>query len=91
MTPEEEVIRANKAAQILEEPLLKEAFSVMEAAFIQTIQTSALKDHELREKCCMLLMCLSQTKQHLKSTMETGQLAKRQIADKFGKVKAFFQ
>lgn len=79
MTPEEEVIRSEKARQLLEEPLLKEAFSILESAFINGIQTSAMKDHDLREKLCQMLICLKSVKQHLLTAIETGKLAEETL------------
>lgn len=79
MTPEEEIQRAEKARQILEEPLVKEAFSILEDAFLNGIQTSAVKDCELREKICQMLISLRALKQHLVSTMETGKFAQEQL------------
>lgn len=79
MTPEEEIQRAERARQLLEEPLIKEAFSLMEGALLNGIQTSALKDEALREKICQMLISLGQVKQHLKSTMETGVFAAKQL------------
>lgn len=79
MTPEEEVIRSERARQLLEEPLLKEAFSLMESGLINGIQVSALKDQELREKCCQMLIAVREVKQHLQSTMETGVFATKTL------------
>lgn len=82
MTPEEEVIRSERARQLLEEPLLKEAFSLMESGLLNGIQVSALKDTELREKCCQMLIAVREVKQHLQSTMETGKFAVAQIEER---------
>jgi len=79
MSPEEEIRRAERARQLLEEPLLKEAFSILEDAFLNGIQTSAVKDCELREKICQMLISLRTLKQHLISTMETGKFAEQQL------------
>lgn len=79
MTPEEEVIRSERARQLLEEPLIKEAFSLIEAGLIDQIQASAFKDQELREKLCQMLINLRGVKQHLQSTMDSGRMAAETI------------
>ena len=79
MTPEQEIQRSERARQLLEDPLLKEAFSLMEDALLSGIQTSALKDTELREKICQMLISIRQVKQHLQSTMDTGKFAAKQL------------
>jgi len=79
LTSEEEIARAERARQLLEEPLVKEAFSILEESFLNGIQTSAMKDEALREKLCQMLMVTRQVKQHLQSTMETGIFAQLKI------------
>ena len=79
MTPEQEIQRAERARQLLEEPLIKEAFSLVENAFIDGIHRTAVKDSEMREKLCQMLMCLKAVKQHLQSVMESGKLAQAQM------------
>lgn len=79
MSPEEEIQRAERARQLLEEPLIKEAFLILEGAFLNGIHSSAIKDVELREKLCQMLMSLQRVKQHLQSTIETGKFAEAQI------------
>lgn len=89
MTPEEEVIRAGKAEQLMKDPLIVEAFSEIEKGLLALIQTSAFKDAESREKYCQMLINLACVKQHLHTTMDTGKFAVEQMRQKnlWGKAK----
>jgi hypothetical protein len=75
MTPEEEIHRANRAAQILEDDLFRDAVKEIETALLTGIQQSAFKDSELREKLCQQYTLLHSLLGQFRTHMETGKLA----------------
>jgi len=79
LTPEEEIKRANRAAQILEDEVFSGAIKQVEDALLSGMRSAAIVDDKLRlrlldkyESVQAILACL-------KSTMETGKLAKAQL------------
>lgn len=79
MTPEEELVRAGKASEILTEPLFKEAVETIREALITGIQRSAFTDEKLREKLCQRLALLEDILGQLRTVMETGKMAEETI------------
>lgn len=79
LTPEEELQRAGRAAQILEDSLFREAVKDIENALLMGIRQSAFKDAELREKLCQKYTLLHSLVGQFKTHMETGQLAEETI------------
>ena len=79
MTPEEELVRAGKARDIMSEPLVKEAINTMREAFITGIRQSAFVDEKLREKLCHRLALLEDFVGQFQTVMETGKLAEETI------------
>lgn len=86
MTPEQslknEVIKAGKARDFLENDLFKEAFSEVEQALLAGIRQSAFKDAELREKLCQQYTLLHSLRDRFQTYIETGQLAEEEIRRK---------
>ena len=82
MTPEEELVRAGKAREILAEPLFKESVSVIREALIEGIRRSAFTEEKLREKLCQRLALLEDLVVQLQTVMETGKLAEETIRQK---------
>jgi hypothetical protein len=60
MNPEEELVRAGKAEQILAEPLFKESITIIREALIDGIRRSAFTEDKLREKLCQRLALLEE-------------------------------
>lgn len=79
MTPEEEVRRADKAKQITENSLFKEAFAEVEEALLRGIRSSPFNAVELREKLCQQYMLLHNVRSVLITHMETGRLAEETL------------
>ncbi len=79
MTPEEEIQRAGRAREVLENEMFKEAVSDIEQALLMGIRQSAFKDKELREKLCHRYALLHDLIQQLQSRMETGEMAKTML------------
>ncbi|TFH50922.1 MAG: hypothetical protein E4H01_01165 [Lysobacterales bacterium] len=89
MTPEEEVIRAGRAREVLENEMFKEAVADIEQALLTGIRHSAFKDEDLREKLCARYALLHDLIQQLKSHMETGELAQASMRDRLKAVVGF--
>lgn len=83
MTPEEEVQRGLDAERLLREPLLVEAFEILETEYTRAWQTSPVRDVDGREKLFLTQLMLTRVKDHLRIAMQDGQLAqKRSLADR---------
>jgi len=82
VSPEEELVRAGKAREILAEPLFKECVSVIREALIAGIRRSAFTEEKLREKLCQRLALLEELVGQLQTVMETGKLAEETIRQK---------
>ena len=80
MTPEEEIIRAGKAKEILQAELFKEAFQTIEAALLAGIRASAFTDEKLREKLAQRYAALHDIRAALQSVIETGEMAREQLS-----------
>ncbi len=71
--------RANEAKELLENPLLEEAFAQMEAAYLADWRSSGLADLEERERVWLAIKVLEEVKRHLRVVVENGVIAKRDI------------
>jgi hypothetical protein len=81
---ETDILRGERARQLLEEPLIVEAFALIEQEYQKAWQASPARDMEAREKLYLSLKCLHQVKGHLSSVMESGTLAKATLAQRAG-------
>ena len=79
MSPEEEIKRAERARQILNDDIFSEAVNQIREALFRGIRDSAFKDEGLREKLCQRYAILEDLLGQLHSTMETGQLARAEL------------
>lgn len=83
MTPEEEVQRGLDAERLLREPLIVEAFEILDEEYTRAWKTSPVRDAEGREKLYLTQLMLERFRAHLRIAMENGQLTqKRSLADK---------
>jgi len=71
--------RANEAKELLENPLLEEAFAQMESAYLADWRSSGLPDLEERERVWLAIKVLEEVKRHLRVVVENGVIAKRDI------------
>lgn len=78
-TPHEIQERERDAKRILEEPLVKEAFDVLEQGFIEAWKNSAVDATDSREHLYGLLQCLEAFKLHFRSVLEEGQIARNRL------------
>lgn len=72
MTPEEAQIRAERAKQLLEDPLLKETFNSVEAALIAAAKSSKSESDAM--KACIAMQVFDILKNHIASHIETAKV-----------------
>ena len=82
MTPEEEVRRADKAKQILDSDVFKDAFSEVEDALLSGIRRAPIKDVELRDKLCQQYIALHAIRDQIRTYIESGKLAEASLAER---------
>ena len=80
--PDEELRRAGKAKEILENQLFKEAVRAIEEALLLGIRQSAFKDKDLREKLCDRYNALHDIVGQLRTHIETGEMVEEEIRRK---------
>jgi hypothetical protein len=78
--PQEDA-RGAKAREILDEPLVAEAFSKIEAEILTAWEDSPARDIEGREKLYQMLMLTRKVKRHFESVVLTGEMARRTLAE----------
>lgn len=81
---EAEIQRGEKAAQLLVEPLLVEAFAALQQECMDKWQNSPARDAEGREKLFLMLQASLRVEKHLKSLVESGQIASATLAQRVG-------
>lgn len=79
-----EIARGERANQLLTDPLLVEAFGIVEQELTNQWQNSPVRDAEGREKLFLTLKCLQKARAHLTSVLETGVMAKATLAQRAG-------
>ena len=72
MNPEEAKIRAEKAKQLLSDPLLKESFDLAHEALIQAIRVAKTELEAL--KACIALQTYHLIKDSISTHIETGKI-----------------
>lgn len=82
MSPEEQARRGEEARQLLEHPLLVEAFQTIEQEVTQAWQTSPARDVDGRENLWLQLKLLRKLQGQLELVMETGKSAKATLAQR---------
>ncbi|WJE88099.1 hypothetical protein FAMCQIZV_CDS0018 [Phage C72C1] len=75
----EQIERGEKAASLLRNDLLNEAFEALEADFIQAWKVSSVEDSQNRERLYMLCQNLSALRGYLEGVITSGKLAKAQL------------
>jgi hypothetical protein len=78
-TPEQEIRRAERARQLLEDPLTAEALDAIESNVLSWWEESNVKDVEFRERCWAIYSSARKFRKLMQSHMETGKLAREQI------------
>lgn len=83
----ENMERGEKAAALLRNELLQEAFSTLEQDFMQAWKVSPVEDLQNRERLYMLCQNLSALQGYLESIITGGKLAKSQLDELQNRVK----
>lgn len=81
MTQEEEMQRAEHARQVMEDPLVQEAFSVIEKEILSQWEECPARDVEGRERLWQYYKIAKKFRGVFEGVMETGKIAKRQLED----------
>lgn len=71
-----DIQRGERALQLLREPLIIEAFQIIEQDLIEKWQTSPARDVQARETLYLSQMLLKRLQAQLELVMQTGQMAK---------------
>jgi hypothetical protein len=79
--------RGEKAAALLRNELLQEAFSQLETDFIQAWKASSVEDSQNRERLYMLCQNLSALRGYLEGVVTDGKLAKAQLEELQNRIK----
>lgn len=91
---EAEIQRGQKAAQLLAEPLIAEAFAVFANEVQERWAQSPARDAEGREKLYLMLKASERVQAHLSSLIESGKLAeftlKQRLARATGRASVAF-
>lgn len=81
---ETEIRRGEHAAQLLNDELLTEAFAHIETELTEKWKNAPARDQDGREKLWLTLKMLERVRLHLRSTLETGQIARATLAERVG-------
>jgi hypothetical protein len=79
---ERDIQRGERALQLLREPLIVEAFQIIEQDLIEKWQTSPARDVQARETLYLSQMLLKRLQAQLELVMHTGQVAKATLAQR---------
>lgn len=75
----EDVSRALRAKQLIEDELLNEAFAGLEAAYIDKWRSTGAMDDKAREKLFIAVNVLGKVREHLVSIVANGRLAEAEL------------
>ena len=77
----QEVSQSNKARQLLDNPLFKEALNELKKLYAESLFNTGAKETETREKLWLAYNVVGKVEQHIKEILDTGKLAKKQLED----------
>lgn len=77
--PYQDAQRARDAEELLDNPLLAEAFDKIESSYMNEWRQSKLPDLEERERLWLAIQVLGEVKRHLRVVVENGVVAQRDI------------
>ena len=78
-----EVDRAERAKQILEHDLYKEAFTLIRTNLLADIENSKTGQSEIREEAWRKLHVLKELERYFRTIMQTGEMAKISLRERF--------
>ena len=74
-----DVTRAGKAKALLENELLKEAFSTLEAGYLKAWRETSARDVEAREAYFRAVNQLAKVQEHLQMVVQNGSVAQADL------------
>lgn len=77
-----EIKRGERANEVLENPLFKEAITKVREGIINSMSISALGDAETHNRLVIAMQLLNQIEKSLKDVVVTGKMAAMQTSDK---------
>jgi len=82
MTPEQEAIDGEKARQLLENSIFKQAWENAEQSIIDQMREVKTRDDEMHTRLILALQVLDRVKNHIRAIAQTGEMAKIQLNEK---------
>ncbi len=76
---EQEIARGDKAAAVLNNELLKEAFKAVNDSYMNAWEHSTMDESNKRERMWIMSQNLKSVILHLHTVVETGEMAKKQL------------
>jgi|TARA_R100000541_G_scaffold8576_2_gene16147 hypothetical protein len=73
--------QSNKAKQLLENDLLKDAFIKLKTLYTESLFNTGANESETREKLWLAYQVVGKVEQHFIEIVETGKLASKQLED----------
>lgn len=81
MTRDQELLRAGEANRLLNDPLMKEAFEVVETSLTKAWLATGDAQERERERLWLMQKLMARVKAHLETVINTGKLAEKQMTD----------
>jgi hypothetical protein len=81
---ETKIKRWHDAAQLLENPLLNEAFDALTAAYIEQWKLTRFNDTDGRDRLWQAVNCIGKVRDHFRLMCEDGKIAQAQLNDMQG-------
>ena len=78
---QQEVSQSNKARQLLDNPLFKEALDELKKLYAESLFNTGAKEKETREMLWLAFNVVGKVEQHLAEILDTGKLASKQLED----------
>lgn len=78
---QQEVSQSNKAKQLLDNPLFKDALDELKKLYAESLFNTGAKETETREKLWLAYNVVGKVEQHIREILDTGKLAKKQLED----------
>ena len=76
MNQEQEIRRGFEAERLMEEPLLKEAFTAIEARIVDELKRVNVGSRDMQRDLIVTLQLLNGLKRHIAEHIDTGKLAR---------------
>lgn len=76
---EAEKMRGERAAMILREPMVQEAFDEIRKSYFAAFEQSSASETDKREQAYYLIKALDEFRAHFESAVQTGKMASEQM------------